>query len=196
MLEVEQKFRVANRQALLDRIAESGAEGGDVQQHVDTYFQHPCRDFVQTNEALRIRAIDSLASVTYKGPKMALSDATLKAREEIEWSLAPADADGTQMRRLLIALGFRLVKSVEKQRRTFSWPEGEYSYSRFTLTVDDVRSIGCFAEIEFMMPMTSRDDRGAIDQAGCEIRHLADRLGLGDQVAESYLEMVLASDAT
>ena len=53
--------------------------------HEDTYYQHPCRDFSRTDEALRIRVRrfngHFEAFLTYKGPKI---DEVSKTREEIE----------------------------------------------------------------------------------------------------------------
>ena len=44
----------------------------------------PCRDFAQTDEALRIRTVGDTSFVTYKGPKL---DATTKTRRELELPL-------------------------------------------------------------------------------------------------------------
>jgi adenylate cyclase class 2 len=42
--------------------------------HEDTYFRHPCRDFAETDEALRIRIRrfngHFEAFLTYKGPRL------------------------------------------------------------------------------------------------------------------------------
>ena len=58
--------------------------------HSDEYFQHPCRDFQKTDEALRVRTT-SLAKdknkfhyLTYKGVKLFEVG---KTRQEIEYSI-------------------------------------------------------------------------------------------------------------
>ena len=50
-----------------------------MQEHVDTYYNHPSRDFAETREALRIRRVDGVPMVTYKGTKL---PGEVKARRE------------------------------------------------------------------------------------------------------------------
>ncbi len=188
MLEIETKYRLTDEALLRQRLRELGAIEGGVERHADTYFRHPARDFVKTREALRIRCVDSVASVTYKGPKLAVQDAALKAREEIEWCLAPGDADGARMERLLSALGFTAVATVRKQRQSFSWPEGSDEFADFTVTIDHVEQVGEFAEIELVVPDSAA---GQVDAVGRRIGTLAGRLGLTDPVPSSYLAMLL-----
>ncbi|MCO8122700.1 class IV adenylate cyclase [Stieleria sp. TO1_6] len=190
MLEVEQKYELDDQPRLRGQLAAIGAIAGTTERHRDTYFQHPSRDFVQTSEALRIREIDSIASVTYKGPKLAVGDSTLKARKEIEWCLAPGDANGCQMHELLVALGFREVATVRKERQSFHWPAGNRELAAFTLTIDLVDQVGLFSEIELLVPEADAAD-GNVDQAGERIAALAARLSLTRPVRESYLELLL-----
>lgn len=187
MLEVETKFLLDDRQRLIEALGRIGAIQGKHERHADTYFRHPCRDFVQTKEALRIRSIDSVASVTYKGPKLAVADSALKARKEIEWCLAPGDADGNQMEQLLLALGFTPVATVRKERLSFNWPSDHANYSQFTLTIDQVEQVGRFAEIEVLIDDESPD----VETAGKQINELAGKLGLSQAVPNSYLRLLL-----
>src|SRR6188472_3846060 len=114
MLEVEQKFRVADLTAFAARLAERGVTFGEPQLQVDSYFNHPSRDFSQTDEALRIRQVGASNYVTYKGPKL---DATTKTRREIELPISPGEPAAAQFGELLVALGFRPVAAVRKLRR-------------------------------------------------------------------------------
>lgn len=188
MLEVETKYQLDDKSALVDRLEKSGAMSIGTERHADTYYRHPCRDFVETNEALRIRSIDSVASVTYKGPKMAVGDSALKARKEIEWCLAPGDADGSNMAQLFDALGFTAVTTVRKERQSYGWPESDDAHSGFTLTIDQVDQVGLFAEIELLIPDASSGD---VQAAGERISALAGRLGLVKTVRQSYLSLFL-----
>ncbi len=188
MLEVETKFALNDRDQLVKRLADLGAVESKTEQHADTYFRHPSRDFVATKEALRVRCVDSIASVTYKGPKMDLGDSALKARKEIEWCLAPGDTDGSQMRELFTALGFTTVTTVKKQRVSYFWPDDHADYHDFTLTVDDVDQVGLYAEIELLIP---GDDPEQVHAAGERIDALADRLGLTETVRSNYLSLLL-----
>ncbi len=186
MLEVEQKYRVADVPNLLLRLDQLGGIKRSEETNADTYYRHPCRDFAKTNEAFRIRRINDVAAVTYKGPKLAVSDSTLKAREEIEWSLAPNDASGLQMESLLAALSFTPVTTVFKQRQTFGWPTTHSSWSKLSVTVDDVVDVGTFAEIEALV-----QDPADVEPIGNLINELAEQLELRERVANSYLSMLL-----
>lgn len=55
MFEAEQKFRLAHPEAFLKTVSELGLCWQKKVVEVDTYFQHPSRDFVKTDEALRVR---------------------------------------------------------------------------------------------------------------------------------------------
>src|SRR5690242_21329103 len=107
--EVERKYRIAGTDPLIDRVAALGGEFGQAELQVDTYYSHPCRDFSQTDEALRIRRVGDKAFITYKGPKV---DAESKTRREIELELS-GDVEGVlDHAALLEALGFRTVAKV------------------------------------------------------------------------------------
>ena len=190
MLEIETKFHLEDERQLRQRLDNMQASAGTVERHEDTYFRHPSRDFVQTREALRIRRINSVASVTYKGPKRDVADSALKARKEIEWCLAPGDTDGDQMEQLLLALGFTKVATVRKERESFSWPDSQPELSPFTVTIDHVAEVGDFAEIELLIPDPSPEE---IDVAGQRINGLAEQLGLVKSQPSSYLTMLLAN---
>ena len=82
--EVELKFPVADPQSLANKLTAMGATILPAQEEVDLYFAHPSRDFVQTDEALRLRRKGDANCITYKGPKI---DATTKTRREIELPL-------------------------------------------------------------------------------------------------------------
>ncbi|MEL6105471.1 MAG: class IV adenylate cyclase [Planctomycetota bacterium] len=188
MLEVERKFRVSEATDLTRRLREAGAQPGPIECHGDTYYRHPCRDFVRTGEAFRVRRINDVASVTYKGPKLAVDDEALKAREEIEWCLAPEDADGNKMERLLVSLGFEAVTTVRKNRISHRWTEG-HEWAAVTVTLDDVEQVGSFAEIELLVDDSEAD---ALTHAAEQIERLAGQLDLRDRIRESYLELLLA----
>lgn len=190
MLEVETKFKLDNEAALVESLSQTGAVTGRVERHADTYFAHPSRNFAETNEALRIRSIDSVASFTYKGPKLDVGDRALKARKEIEWCLAPGDPEGQQLTEVLTALGFTPVATVRKVRRCFGWPDEIHQYTGFAVTIDNVEQVGLFAEIELLVPESSVD---AVEAAGERINDLSERLGLTQTVRKSYLQLLLDS---
>lgn len=194
VLEIEQKYHIDDVASLEASLIELGALEQSLQQHADTYFNHPSRDFAQTHEALRVRFSNGIPMVTYKGTKL---PGAVKARRELEWRLDPGDADGTQMQTLLKLLGFREVATVRKSRRSFSFQQQD---SDFTITIDQVESVGLFAEIELVVQVApdgsdaSTEARDAlVGETRDKIVKLASQLGLRRDQPRSYLRMLLES---
>jgi adenylate cyclase, class 2 len=182
-LEVEQKYPLADVAAVEQRLAALGAQAGDTLEQVDRYFNHPARDFAQTDEALRLRCVGQENFITYKGPKL---DATTKTRQEIELPLPPGSSAATAHATLLEALGFKPVAAVRKQRRLFhiDW-EGK----TVEVALDDVTEVGKFLELEISA------DETTVEAAKACLASLATRLGLVKTERQSYLELLLAHRA-
>ena len=207
MIEIEMKFPVDDEKSLRLKLVGLQAVAEPIEQHVDSYYRHPCRDFAATGEALRIRRVNGRPSVTYKGPKEASGAAggddgdggdrgnddgvkgePRKIRRELEWSLAPGDRDGDKMAALLVHLGFSMVAEVPKRREPF---EVLYGGRRVTVTIDHVEGLGTFAEVECMAE--SEADR---DVASRMVGDVAARLGLSNAEPRSYLRMKLEREAS
>jgi adenylate cyclase class 2 len=177
--EVEQKHRVEDVDALMARLAQRGVELDPAIEQSDQYFAHPARDFVQTDEALRIRTWGGRSFVTYKGPKL---DIVTKTRRELELPLDEQDADGSQFAELLAALGFRPVATVRKERRAFRI---DHVGRRVEGALDEVDRVGNFIELELIA------DDASMEAAKQAIRELAAELELGPTERRSYLGMLL-----
>ncbi len=180
MLEVEQKFWIDDALRLQDLLLSHGAIEGMAEDHCDRYFNHPSRDFSETSEALRIRRIDGIAHITYKGAKL---PGSVKARTEMEWCLAPGDADGSLTEKLWITLGFRPVAIVSKQRRVF---QCHAFGDDLTVTIDQVAEVGLFSEIELVV--ASEND---VDRARARIVAVSRQLQLQRVESQSYLSLLL-----
>lgn len=190
MFEIEQKYQVEDRETLVQRLAAVGAVYVNEKENCDTYYNHPCRDFAESGEALRVRREDGLPLVTYKGAK---KPGEVKAREELEWRLDPGDGDGSSMQRLLIHLGFREVATVTKRRQTYRLGAAE---DATTITIDEVASLGrqgrpgLYAEIECVLPVPAPSDQ-EVESARARVTDLAKKLGLTEVESRSYLRMLL-----
>ncbi|MCI4446712.1 MAG: class IV adenylate cyclase [Pyrobaculum sp.] len=169
MLEVEVKHR-ADLSIVRQRLKALGFSLVASQEEVDIYFQHPCRDFAATDEALRVRIVGGRAYVTYKGPRMG---AGAKTRVEIS---AEAGLDVVEVFR---RLGFVPVAEIRKMREY-------YSGGGFSVSLDWVDGLGEFVEVEKVVA-----EEGEVPQAVEEVRRLAAALGLGEEVKETYLELFL-----
>ena len=177
--EVEQKHRLEDPADFEQKLQERGIPLGPVQHQIDSYFNHPARDFAETDEAFRIRQIAELNFVTYKGPKV---DRVTKTRQELELPLTPGGAAAAEFTRLFVALGFTLVGTVRKSRRAFSLPSGGHAVVG---CIDEILDIGTFVELELTV------DQAELDNAKQIIVSLANELGLGPGERRSYLEMFL-----
>ena len=178
--EVEQKFVVSDVQQLLDRLGERNAVEMNTELHVDTYLAHPCRDFRVTDEAFRLRQYNSQACVTYKGKRL---PGNVKTRPEIELTIGQADIP--QWLEMMQHLGFRPKPEVRKTRRVFTLAVS--GHQPFTVAVDEVASLGTFAEIELII-----DDIGMLDEARSRVESLSKLLGLNEIQPRSYLSLLLA----
>jgi adenylate cyclase class 2 len=177
--EVELKFPIADADEMTLQLLARGAQRGGVVKQSDLYFQHPCRDFRQTHEALRLRKIDDDLRITYKGP---IIDARTKMRRELELPVGREPGDFDQFRELLTVLGFEPVRGVEKTRAVYDlmW-EGR----PLELAVDAVDGLGTFLEIESMAHDSDRD------AARDAILRLAENLGLKNPERRSYLQLLI-----
>jgi adenylate cyclase class 2 len=163
----------------VSRLAEYGVTLAEPQRQVDRYFNHPSRDFGQTDEALRIRQVGERNYVTYKGPKL---DRTTKTRREIEVPIAPGPATADGFAAVLIELGFQPVAEVRKRRRQAMV---ERSGHAIEIVLDDVEQLGVFAELECI---ASQHD---MEAAKAAIASLAAELGLTQNERKSYLQLLL-----
>ena len=176
-----------------ERLADLGAEPlGTVHQH-DTYYDHPTRDFAETDEALRLRRETrpetspdggdatgddgpTTVTLTYKGP---LVDGDSKTREEVETGVDDPDAADAVLR----AVGFEPAADVEKERERFAC-------DGYLVALDSVAGLGEFVEVE------AEGDAGEIDALRDGAFELCRRLGLDpdESTRTSYLALLLDAD--
>ena len=177
--EVELKFPLAAPDDVLTRLTNLGAQAAAPMEQVDRYFNHPARDFVVTDEALRIRSVGQSNCVTYKGP---IIDTATKTRREIEVPFADGPLASEQMATVWQLLGFRAVREVRKTRTPLAL---DWRGTHFELALDNVPPLGTFLEIELLS-----DDAGR-DAARDAILALARELDLTNPERRSYLELLL-----
>ncbi|MFO1020215.1 MAG: class IV adenylate cyclase [Planctomycetales bacterium] len=183
MLEVELKFALTDPSATRRELQQLTLGPGTTQTQRDAYFNHPAKDFAQTDEALRIRSVGEKNFVTYKGP---MRDAQTKTREEIETPLGDGAQVAAEFSEVLVKLGFRPVRVVAKVRTTWHlhWNERDWE-----IAWDEVEGLGTYLEIE-----TQADEAG-YPGAKEAILELAAALKLGTQERRSYLRLLLEKSA-
>ncbi|RLI62166.1 MAG: class IV adenylate cyclase [Candidatus Thorarchaeota archaeon] len=187
LFEVEVKIPIDAGEPLAEKLLSAHAEFRRIEVHVDSYYNHPCRDFSSTDEALRVRhkiveeSATALArevfELTYKGPKI---DPVSKTRVEVSTRLTSF----TAVCSILSHLGFELVREVRKRRSIFQLGNME-------ICIDRVEDLGVF--VEFEVDVGSNEQ---VTPARERIFKVAQELGLNpeDSIRESYLELLLAAD--
>ncbi len=183
MLEVEQKYRNADRAATVATLLDWGATLAQDRTDVDLYFQAPDRDLKETGEAFRLRRIGAKNYLTYKGPKR---DAETKTRPEIEVALADGEETAVDAERMLLALGYTPVTTVRKKRRVYTFTRDGFDVEA---CFDTLEGVGDFVELEIIA------DESQYEAAKAVVLTTAEELGLTDKETRSYLGLVIASQA-
>ena len=176
--EVEMKFWVDDVDTLREKIEQLAGPSVGRKRQEDRYFNHPVRDFRQTDEAIRVRMDGPRNVITYKGPKL---DAQTKTRREIEIAIAEGDQAKEQMVQMFEVLGFQEVRSVKKERETFKTTRDDLTLE---IVIDQVEDLGVFTEIEAVA------DDASVDKVREQVIALAAELGLTKSERRSYLEMI------
>ncbi len=177
MVELEVKYRLRDVELVKLKLKQMGAKLKSIVREEDYYFNHPCRDFRVTDEALRVRVKNSdELELTYKGPRK--SNRT-KLREEVNVKItSPLD----DILALLSFLGFKHVYTLKKTREI-------YEIGDYTITIDYVEDLGSFIEIEYK---GSGDNLRELED---NLLRFAKSLGLaGKPILKSYLELVLEKE--
>lgn len=177
--EVELKFPLADPHTVIGQLKDLRVTMGDPIEQSDRYFNHPARDFAETDEAFRVRSVGDENCVTYKGPVI---DRDTKMRREIEVPFAQGRQSADQIVQMLTLLGFRYVREVRKQRTPMQLC---WSNRTFELAFDVLPDLGSYLEIELMAQDSEKE------QAKQAILNLATHLKLTAPERRSYLELVI-----
>ncbi len=181
-LEVEQKFQVDDLEVLEDCLADLGAKAGPSTRQIDTYYNPPHRDFLAADvisEWLRIREENGGSSINYK--RWLPLEAKIKTHCD-EYETAVVDSEA--IRRLLHALDFREIVTVDKTRQ--EWTVG----SEIVVAFDTVVGAGRFVEFEFKGEAT--DVQETITRLEQFVRDLA--VPLGNRINRGYPHMLLGRE--
>ena len=201
MLEVEIKAALGDvtAEALQQRAEKKGFEKAAALREIDVYFNGNDRNFMKTDEALRLRSCQNLDSgnaqtlITYKGPKI---DAVSSTRKEYETAVG----DLSVMRELLAALGYQEAFTVDKERREWKLAGGDPcsecgakgakgAETEITLCIDTVAGLGRFMELETLVDSDIEAEKEAAVQ---RLLTLLDQFGVPREnlTRKSYLEML------
>lgn len=143
----------------------------------DYYFNHPCRNFAESDEALRLRKRNCSLSrsyvLTYKGPRE--SDLSkVKIREEIEVFFDEKEL--SSILTIFEKLGFKLITHFNKKREI-------YSGRGLSASIDLLHGVGYYLELE----LEAQGERGYFENI---VQELIKKLG-AVPVEKTYLEICL-----
>lgn len=181
-----------------------GFSKGDILEEKDIYFNGCDRNFMKTDEALRLRTCRNLTRgaeetfITYKGPKL---DKRSSARTEHEAGIK----NFTAMEAILISLGYSKAFTVEKQRQIWTLDNSDKlkasdisekpsaahnsdDLSVITLCIDSVKGLGSYIELETLI-ISEEGREAAVDR----LLALLDSFGIPreNMTRKSYLELLL-----
>lgn len=180
MIEVEVKLPLYRRSLTEKALTEAGFRAGDLIRESDIYFNSNFHDFIQTDEALRVRTCENLSMrscrtfLTYKGRKI---DKISMTRQELETEVA----DGETAVSILNALGYQSMYQVNKLRQL-------YHRDDMTACVDQVEGLGSFLELEMIV-----EDESRREKALARIRQVLKSIGsdMSETTRVSYLGMLM-----
>lgn len=192
MIEAEIKVKIENPEEIKKKISELNGVYKLSLYHEDTYFNMPdgLRDFRITDEALRIRSSKEYNNqfkdnptnishyITYKGKKL---DKLTKTRNEIEVKID----DNLSMKEILLALGFKEVLIVFKERELY---EILFKGKVIEVLIDYIPVLGNnFMELELVVESTDVSSARAI------LFSLLEEFGFKetDSIRKSYLELII-----
>ncbi|MGH3979946.1 MAG: class IV adenylate cyclase [Pseudonocardiaceae bacterium] len=177
-IEVEKKFALADPDELATRLAELGAKPSPETHQIDAYYNAPHRDFLAPeaiSEWLRIRTEERGSSINFK--RWHPIDALIKTHaDEYETKIDDVEA----IRRLLEALDFTPLVTVDKIREDWKLPEVEVVF-------DHVEGAGHFVEFEF------KGDAENVEDATARLEEFIASLDveLGEQINRGYPHILL-----
>ncbi|MDH5807221.1 MAG: class IV adenylate cyclase [Candidatus Methanomethylicaceae archaeon] len=157
--EIEVKAKI--EEDLSEKILKIGGKFLSEKNQEDIYFEHPCKSFLESDEALRLRIENNKNILTFKGKR---EGRDLKIREELEIEVN----DSKTLINILERLGFKKAYVIRKKRK-------EFLLNKTIICLDNVENLGFFIELE----------------GGPEIIEIAKKLGLKNLTTDSYLEMII-----
>jgi len=153
-IEIEIKVKVSDSAGLRKFLAEQAEFRGE-QHQIDEYFNPPHKDFLADEpvaEWLRLRTTDSKQSINYK-QWHAGDDGVTNHCDEYETTVE----DASKVRKIFAALGFKPLVTVDKLRKN-------WRYQNYEVSMDSVKNLGDFVEIEYVGGAVDLDPKQITDE--------------------------------
>ena len=172
MFEVEIKLQCFDKIGLTKKLLDIRAIKISVEKNHDIYYNHPNRDFLSTDESLRIRSVKDAIELTYKGKKI---DPNSKTRQELTVLVS-----SMEIAEILDKLNFDIGGEVIKNREIWNFDD-------IVITLDEVQDLGNYFELEI-----GSVNKNEIKYLVNKLHDLINKLGYDPQkqIKESYLELI------
>lgn len=180
-IEVEMKFALPDPNALKAKLAAREAKPSAETHQIDAYYNAPHRDFLAPqaiSEWLRVRTEQRGSSINFK--RWHPVDALVKTHaDEYESQVSDVEA----VRRLLEALDFTPLVTVDKTREEWKLPDVEVVF-------DQVEGAGHFVEFEF------KGDAENVEDATARLNEFITSLDveLGERINRGYPHILLGRE--
>lgn len=178
MIEIELKYRVTdNKSDIVHLVTQLGFKEHDLKHQIDAIYlpsKHKSfATFTLGEPVARVRSENGKNTLTVKKK--------INSSSRIEHEIECGDFDIACQ--IIETLGYRQIVMVDKQRRSFTNSNG------MTLTIDDVKNLGEFVEIE-ILEEDAKNETIALEK----IKNLASQIGLDDKSVEAknYDELLSA----
>jgi len=132
-MEIEIKAKFENKEKIKENLISLSAKKENEKNQIDEYYNHPSRDIRKTNEYIRLRYKNGENKGIF-AYHINISDGVNK---EFEVEIKNIDI----YKQILNKLGFSILGVINKKRET-------YNLGDFKITIDEVKDIGNFIEVE------------------------------------------------
>jgi len=132
-MEIEIKSTFDNKAKLIKALKSIGAQQEKAKHQIDEYYNHPSRDTRKTNEYIRLR---------YKfGEDKGIFAHHINISDGVNKEFEVPVENIKIFKEILKNLNFPLLGTIDKKRDTFKFKD-------FIITIDEVKGIGNFLEVE------------------------------------------------
>lgn len=151
--EIEIKYYLGNSKDLIvKKMNDYKFELVNQETQIDTYYTSKHKDFIKSEECLRIREYNNKIELTWK-PPTTVSMASEKQYWKEELNIQIID-NKEKIMRLLMVLDFVEYITVDKNRTNYKYDE------ETTISIDFIKDVGYFLEIETL----SRNEKESISK--------------------------------
>lgn len=156
-MEIEIKAKFDDKEKIKESLNSIGANQEKTKHQIDEYYNHPSRDTRETKEYIRLR-------YNY-GENKGIFAHHINISDGVNKEFEVPIEDVKTFKEILNGLNFPLLGVIDKKRET-------YKFNKFIITIDEVKDIGNFIEIEV------DGEESEIEEKKAQCIELLEKIGL------------------